>query len=332
MIKYWIIQVVLLFLLVGTLDAENVPAFRHQTIEVPMSRPYGLWPYWKDIQGDGLTDLLVLSQEKRLLYIYNQNQAGFPAEPTQTIKFPEGVAWFAIYNVNEYPGDEMLVSTHEGLMYYRQHNGIFEIEPQKLLEAKQVIPLNHPPIIIYIDMGPKESKDVIPVVFSDQTIIYKCDEKYQLKPERTIEHEFNKSIVKSLWNTWNLGSKTSSQLWITTTARGKTDEAIKEKKSIKENETIEKFVKKIKEDRSVRQYNIEEKDINADGREDLVLWYYVGEVDIKTTIAVFIRQEDGKLPENASQVLGCSGFPVDSDKKSLTILTLMVFMKLYLFS
>jgi hypothetical protein len=89
-------------------------------------------------------------------------------------------------------------------------------------------------------------------------------------------------------------------------------DANEEKKPEKENEYIEKTVAKIKEEsRSWRDHNIEKKDINADGREDVVLWYSAGELDLKTTIIVFIRKENGDLPEKPSQVLRFNGIPIN---------------------
>ena len=82
----------------------------------------------------------------------------------------------------------------------------------------------------------------------------------------------------------------------------------------KENEYIEKTIKKIETDSHWwGDHGIEEKDINADNNKDLVLWYFTGDIDVKTTVVVFIREEDGKLPEKPNQVLRCSGVPINFD-------------------
>jgi hypothetical protein len=218
--------------------------------------------------------------------------------------------WFTIFDVNEHPGDELLISTSEGLVYYLQDNGIFELKPEKLIEAEQIVPKNHSPIIIDPAKWPEGSKDTVPVIFSDRTVIYKVSGNYQLEPVRTVEYDFKKSIQKEDWNNWNVGSRKSDQLGIRIVAQGKTD-AAEEKKLERENEYIKKTAAKIKEESSSRRdHNIEKKDINADGLEDVVLWYATGDLDLKTTVIVFIRKENGDLPEKPNQILRCGGIPI----------------------
>jgi hypothetical protein len=304
-------KVFVLFLLSGIIYAEETLTFKKQIIQVPMNTADWAWPYWKDIDKDGLTDLLVLLQNEEKAFTYIQSSSGFPEAPAQTITFPPAAMWFTIFDVNEHPGDELLISTSEGLVYYLQKNGIFEIKPEKLIDAKQIVPENHPPIIIEPAKWPEGSKNTIPVIFSGHTVIYKVSGNYLLEPVRTVEHSFKKSMEKDNWNSWNIGSRKSDQLRIRTVAQGKTD-ADGEKKPERENEYIEKTAAKIKqESRSWWDHNIEKKDINADGREDVVLWYAVGEIDLKTTVIVFVRNENGDLPEKPNQVLRCSGIPIN---------------------
>ena len=64
------------------------------------------------------------------------------------------------------------------------------------------------------------------------------------------------------------------------------------------------MVEKMKKDRRWYQYGIEEKDIDSDGREDLVLWHVDGYlIRPKATITVFARQENGELPEKPNQII-----------------------------
>jgi hypothetical protein len=315
-----IVKACVLFLLSSIVYAEETPSFKKQIIQVPMNTADWAWPYWKDIDKDGLTDLLVLVQNEEKAFTYIQSSSSFPEIPTQTITFSPATMWFTVFDVNEHPGDELLISTSEGLFYYTQNNGIFETKPHKLIEAKQAVPGNHPPIIIDPAKWPDASKNTIPVIFSDHTIIYKINQNYQLEAVRTVEHNFKKSIDKYNWNSWNIGSKKSDQLHIRIMAWGETD--ADEKKPEKENEYIEKTIAKIKEEsRSWRDHNIEKKDINADGREDVVLWYSAGELDLKTTVIIFIRKENGDLPEKPNQVLRYSGIPINilSSRKSVSL-------------
>jgi hypothetical protein len=51
-------------------------------------------------------------------------------------------------------------------------------------------------------------------------------------------------------------------------------------------------------------------DVNGDGRQDLVLWRLVGDLEPRTDVLVFLRDVNGRLPEQPTQVLHCRGFPL----------------------
>ena len=309
--NHWIRKTCLLFLLAGIISAENTPSFKRQVIHVPMNSPAWVQISWKDINGDGLVDLLALVQRDNKAFIYIQNSSGLPSAPTQSIEIPEGTAWLTLYDVNEHPGKEMLISTTEGLMYFPQNNGVFEIKPEKLIEARQVF-VNEPrPIVIEPNNWPKDLKNAIPVVFSDHTIIYKTDENYRLNSGKKIEHEFKNTMEKFNWNSWSIGARESGQIRIRTIAQSKTEDS-ELKKPEQENDYIKKMVEKVSE-KEMQACSIVREDINGDGNEDVVLLHLVQDVDVKTNIIIFLRQEDGKLGEKPSQVLRCRGIPVKGD-------------------
>ena len=300
-------------MLSGIVYAGDVPVFRRQVIQVPLNGPSWIWPRWKDINKDGLLDLLALVQSERTLFIYNQNNSGFPSVPSQTIKFPDDTAWFAIHDVSGHPGDEMLISTGNGLAYYRQDNGTFEKQLQKLVEAKQVFTGNGWPHFISLTKQEGNSTITVPVIFSDHTVLYEFDEHYQFTPGEKVELEFSRSIEEQDWTNWSLGAKESSRLCIRTTAAEKSED--NESKTPEENEYneyITTVIEKIRKDSKWYEYGIEKKDINADGREDLVLWQFTG-IDPRMTVMVFVRRQDDKLPEQPSQVLRCRGIPIQPD-------------------
>ena len=72
------------------------------------------------------------------------------------------------------------------------------------------------------------------------------------------------------------------------------------------------MVEKVSE-KEMQACSIVREDINGDGNEDVVLLHLVQDVDVKTNIIIFLRQEDGKLGEKPSQVLRCRGIPVKGD-------------------
>ena len=300
-----------MFLLAGIVYAEDVPAFKRQIIQVPMSSPGWVQPSWKDINEDGLVDLLALVQRENKAFIYIQNNSGLPSAPTQSIELPEDTAWLTLHDINEHPGKEMLISTPEGLIYFPQNNGIFEMKPEKLIEAGQAFIGGHWPIFIEPINWPDDRKNAIPVVFSDHTIIYKSDENYRLNSGKKIEHEFKHSMEEFNWNRWSIGARRSDQIRIRIIARSKTEDS-KPKKPEQENDYIKKMVEKVSE-KEMQACSVVRKDINGDGIEDVVLVHLVQDVDIKTNIVIFLRQKDGKIGEKPSQVLRCRGMPVRGD-------------------
>lgn len=309
--RHWIGQICLLFLLAGIVCAEDTPVFKRQVIQMPTGSSNWVWTYWKDINEDGLVDLLALVQRDKKAFVYIQNGSGFPLTPTQSIELPEGTAWFALHDVDRHGGDEMLISTSQGLVYYRQNNGIFEMKPEKLIETGQVFVSGHRPIFIEPNNWPDDMKNVIPVVFSDHTIIYKTDENYRLNPVKKIEHEFKNTMGKFNWNRWSIGAKRSGQIRVNTVARGKSvDGELKQPEQ--ENDYIKKMVEKVSV-KEMQRCSIAKQDINGDGNEDVILLHLVQDVDVKTNILIFLRQKDGKIPEKPSQVLRCRGMPVAGD-------------------
>ena len=309
--KHGIRKTCLLLLIAGIVYAENVPAFKRQVIQVPISSPGWVQPSWKDINGDGLVDLLALVQRDKKVFIYIQNNSGLPIAPTQSIELPEGTAWITLYDINEHSGKEMLISTSEGLVYYRQNNGVFEIKPEKLIEAEQVFGDDPRPFIIEPNNRPDDMKNAVPVIFSEHTIIYKCDKNYRLNPEEQIQHEFRHSMGKFNWNSWSIGAKEADQIRIRTIAQGKSEDS-ELKMPEQENEYIKKMVEKTRE-KEMQACSVVRDDINGDGSEDVTLVHLVQDVDVKTNIIIFQRQKDGSLNEKPSQVLRCRGIPVKGD-------------------
>jgi len=309
--KHWIGKTCFLFLCVGIVCAESTPSFKRQVIQVPMSSPAWAQVSWKDINGDGLVDLLALVQRDNKAFTYIQDGSGFTEIPTQSIELPEGTAWIALYDVNEHPGKEMLFSTTEGLLYFRQNNGVFAMKPEKLIDVRQVFLKETRPIFIEPNRWPDDLRNTIPVVFPDHTMIYRMDENYRLKPGKQVRYQFRSSMEKFDWNRWSVGGRESDQIRIRTVARGKSEDG-DFKKPKEENEYIRNMVEKVKE-KEMQACSVVREDINGDGVEDVILVHLVHDVDVKTNFAIFSRQKDGKLAEKPSQVLRCRGMPIRGD-------------------
>jgi hypothetical protein len=277
----------------------------------PVFGEYYIQPSWKNINGDGLVDLMVLVQRDNKAFIYIQNDSGLPLAPTQSIELLEGTAWITLYDINEHHGKEMLISTSEGLTYFPQNNGVFEMKPEKLIEARQVFLDDTRPLVIELNNWPDDMKNAIPVVFSDHTIIYKCDENYRLNSGKKIEHEFNNTMEEFNWNSWSIGSKKSDQILIRTTAQEKSKDR-REQDPTEDNEYIKKMFKQIK-GKPQQDCFIEKRDINNDGNKDVILLHLQQDIDVKTYISIFKRREDGKLPKKPDQIIRCRGMPIIGD-------------------
>ena len=320
--NYWTRIAVLSFLLFGSAYAADVPAFKQQTIQMPAKFGFGwTWRIWKDIDGNDFTDLLVVSPAGKAI-IYFQDSSGFPKVPSQSITFPEGTAWFTVADVSKEPNLEILVSTAEGLACFYQSEGGFEPTARMLIKAKQVFADHDICHIRYVNEGniylSGGTEIGLPVVFPERAVIYTADKKHRYRPGKKVDLKHKSSVWKKEWVLWSVGEEKGNEILIQTLAVDKSKVSKKEDTE-KKSEYIEKLNEKKKKGRHWYEYGIEEKDINADGKKDLILWYAVGDIDPRTTIIVLIRQEDGKLPEKPNQILRCRGMPINVNYYNQTV-------------
>jgi hypothetical protein len=308
--KCWINKLSLLLVLAGAVHAAGVPTLKRQVIEVPSTASDWIWTYWKDINKDGLTDLLALVESQGRVFIYNQNTSGLPSAPDQSLELPEGTAWCTLHDVNRHPGDEILISTAEALAYYRQDDGVFETQPQVLFEAQQVFVKGTTPRVF--DIGHRKNlKNAIPVIFPDHTILYDSDANYAFQPGKRIELEFKATIEEYTFHSWSLGSRQSRQIRIRTIAQAES-EGREEKEPTKENEYIRKMLSQT-EDKELQACFVEQRDLNNDGNKDVILLHLQQGIGIRTNLMIFQRQKDGTLPGQPDQILRCRGMPIFGD-------------------
>ena len=308
--KRWINKVALLFVLAGAVHAADVPTLKRQVVQVPSTPSDWTWPYWKDINKDGLVDLLALVQRQNRVFICLQNKSGFPSAPNQSLELPEGTAWCTLHDVNSHPGDEILISTTKALAYYRQDDGVFETQPQILFQAEQVFVKGTTPRVF--DIGhPKNLKNAIPVIFPDHTILYASDANYEFKPGKRIELKFKAALERFSFNSWSLGSRQSRQIRIETIAQAKS-KGREEKEPTNQNDYIRKMLRQT-EDKELQACFVERHDLNKDGNKDVVLLHLQQGIGIRTNLMIFHRQKDGSLPEQPDQILRCRGMPIVGD-------------------
>lgn len=308
--KRWINKVSLLLVLAGTVHAADAPTLKRQVIQVPSAASDWIWTYWKDINKDGLVDLLALVQRQNRVFTYLQKKSGFSPSPTQSLELPDGTAWCTVHDVNRHPGDEILISTAKGLTYYRQDDGVFEAQPQILFEAQQVFVKGTTPRIF--DIGHRKTlENAIPVIFPDHTILYDSDADYAFKPGKRIELRFKATLEEYSFNSWSLGSRESRQIRIKTVAQAES-EGREEEELTNQNEYIRRMLSQT-EDKELQACFVEQHDLNKDGNKDVILLHLQQGIGVRTNIMIFRRQKDGSLPEEPDQILRCRGLPIAGD-------------------
>ncbi|UCF16911.1 MAG: VCBS repeat-containing protein, partial [Phycisphaerales bacterium] len=150
-----------------------VPAveFKRQTITVSSDPGWQLVSHMQDIDNDGLTDLLVLAPMQRELLVYRQRKSGFTGTSDQTVTVDRGAAWVGLNDVDPHPGNELLVSTAKGVVYFRQNRGVFESSPRKLIQAQQVFTTEYPRLMANLsEWG--DANSVVPITSVDHTVLY----------------------------------------------------------------------------------------------------------------------------------------------------------------
>ncbi len=301
------IRFVLLLLLADVAGATAVE-YERQTIAVPSDHGGWLTPCLADIDGDGLTDLLVLLPAQHELLVYRQRASGFAATPDQTVAPPDQTAWVAMRDVDPHEGKELVISTATGLVYLRQDKGAFEPSPRTLIEARQVFMADrlriasNPP-------GGWHIKEALPVFFEDYVALYEKNSDYTWSVTRTV----GLSPLEPTWQAheeyWMTGPTPAFSLEVRRAIRarpqdGRVQERDAEKKATQE--LIERITKEARWDR----YVVRHQDVNGDGREDLVLWRSQGDVSPRTTILLLLRDQNGRLPEQPTRVLRHNGLPI----------------------
>src|SRR5512138_2720004 len=94
------ISSVLLLLLAHAGLATAVPEFSRQTLTIASDQGWWVTSHLTDVDGDGLTDLLVLVPAQHKLLVYRQRPSGFAGTPDQTVALPDQTAWVAMRDVD----------------------------------------------------------------------------------------------------------------------------------------------------------------------------------------------------------------------------------------
>lgn len=252
-----------------------------------------------DLGNGGRADLLAVDPVRMELWIYRQRPYGFTNTPDQVIALPPQTAWVAASDVDAHPGLELVMSTAAGLVYYRQNNGVFETQPRTLVQASQVFTNTDSPSLISLG-----TNAAIPVITATHAELYQHDGAFEWSHGQPLPIEVRRNTWFGERNGWTMGPNSSRSLRIQQylSANPVTDDK-------PENDTIRKLLEETK--KTVRWFGTQRLDLNGDGQKDFVLWRVISDrLYPKTDLYVFLRGADGRLPEQPTQVLHCSGFPI----------------------
>src|SRR5215472_6126962 len=162
------------------------------------------------------------------------------------------------------------------------------------------------PVVVWLPGQKEKTNVVIPVFSTNHAVLYQRDSSEWLAGPTLPFHPGRLTWSCNREN-WMLGTSQAHHLYVSEQFRS--GPIVDEQKP--ENEAIKKLLGERVSEHAWYDYTWQQRvDINHDGREDLVVQRVSGALDPKTDIFLFIRGPDGKLPERATEVLHCSGFPL----------------------
>lgn len=309
--------------LIGSVSAEaGGPArFVRNVLGAPDGLRLDSRVWWKDIDGDGLKDLIAVGRSG-CIHIFRQTAAGFPSNPTESLPMPAGAAWFATMDVSADPHLEIVVSHAGGVGFYRQNRqsgSRFDPQLVSLIKAKQVYSQGTVPFVVSASNSRIQRsrwKNAIPVVFSDHSLMYELTRKgTATAPAEKVELEIKRELkiggegfaFDNSWNgpRWSVGGTTPGWLEVDGWAE------IKDAPEQQEDRERERLLGELKNVPNVSGRYLQRKDIDGDGGTDAVVWYRVKNPEWKTTCRVYMRREDGTLPEKPDQIIRARGVPAD---------------------
>lgn len=303
---------VLLLLLAGA--ATAAVEFQRQTITIGAVQGW-LWAcQLADVDGDGLTDLLVLLPAQNQMLVYRQRKSSFAATPDQTVALPSETAWVALRDVDaQAAGKELVISTATGLVYLRQDKGTFEPSPHPLLEARQVFAGDRLRVVPMASGG-QDANNSLPVLFEDRADLYDKDADGTWHAARTVSLSPKETTWQAREEHWMTGPAPAFNLEVHRTVRAQSSDG-RVQASAAEKKAMQELIARIVKDAQWRHYGVQHQDVNGDGREDLVLWTVQGDLNPAATILVLLREADGRLPARPTRVLRHNGVPIGVDRK-----------------
>jgi hypothetical protein len=265
---------------------------------------------WKDLDGDGKTDILIV-EYTGMVNIYRHTTRGLPNSPTERWRLPPNTAWFALVDAVDEPGIELLVSTGKGILFYKQKDEKYETTPMELVMKPQVFGNSEIVNIREFNLASLSSENdiltSIPLFLEDSVITYVRDgNEYKAGPVRELKQSAR--MTSYPYYGYSIGSRKPSYFYVARSHYGNFPTVSKKifSQDVIKNKTIVEMINRIeKEDTFIKSRSYI--DIDGDGNEDFVLWYIPEGYDPKTTFIIYLRRNDGALPDEPDQVLRCRG-------------------------
>ena len=287
----------LVFVSPGIFAATN--NFLTQTITFPTNVTTSRFA---SLNNTVVSDLLALDPVEKRILIYRQRSSGFTNIPDQVIALPQKTAWVAPLDVDANPGLELVLSTANGLFYCRQSGGAFETEYRALVQNAQVFTNGDLPRLITLT-----TNDALPIISSDNALLYRRDHQFNWTSSPPVALQFKKTSFYKDANDWTMGQDSSRSIHVRQSFRSKPRDEENQKPA---NDGIKKLLESIKQADHSHPPEIRRADINGDGQPDLIIWQLFPGIETRTDVYVFLRDADGKLPEQPNQTLHCRGFPI----------------------
>jgi hypothetical protein len=284
-------------LLAATGCGAEPNGFLCQMITLPVK---GAASSFADLDGRGRCDLLAMDPLANRLLIYRQRAAGFTNTPDQSLELPRQTVWVEPYRTAACGVAELVVSTAAGLAVFPQSNGVFAAEPRWLVRTGQVFTGNDWAGLISMD-----TDATIPFVSATQAWSYRQNGALEWTSGPPVTLELDHSTWGGYATDWSMGPNSSYHFEVRSSFRSKTEKAGEEKS---DHDVIGRYLAEL--GKTGQTPRITRLDLNRDGQMDLILWHVTGDLEKKTDLYVFLRDADGKLPPQPTQILHCRGFPI----------------------
>jgi len=92
--------------------------------------------FWQDLDGDGLSDIVVFKKKQWLIYF--QEPSGFGSQPNQRLRFDDSMLVFDFGEIDQRPGKELVYHTKHGMKYYTINGKQIDKTPNQFIDHASI--------------------------------------------------------------------------------------------------------------------------------------------------------------------------------------------------